>query len=248
MHFHLPRRHRRKLFFPPGLLALAGLLWLGCVALGPWRERVAQQYVMQLTMPINEIQNQEASILRYLLPNPKTVCKTCSWTNVYLSNKSTSLDTYERKQLENIVHTMMSKAGTNSGVRIHLTQTARFKHLVFALDVMNRENVKRYWLDIHHTPTILYGFNPPPVPQQMGLDCLKSDDIIVMPYERTVAHETFREWVIERVTKFWQFDWAKRRFQLLQNPEWRWPVVLLVALAALSSWRIVRMWRVGSTQ
>ena len=36
MHFYLPRRHRRQLLFPPGLLALAGLLWLGCVALGPW--------------------------------------------------------------------------------------------------------------------------------------------------------------------------------------------------------------------
>ncbi|QIX62836.1 hypothetical protein HER32_17310 [Hymenobacter sp. BT18] len=30
---HLPRRHRRHLFFPPGLLALAWLLWLGCVML-----------------------------------------------------------------------------------------------------------------------------------------------------------------------------------------------------------------------
>ena len=37
MHFYLPRRHGRQLLFPPGLLALAGLLWLGCVALGPWQ-------------------------------------------------------------------------------------------------------------------------------------------------------------------------------------------------------------------
>ena len=35
MHLYLPRRHRRQLLFPPGLLTLAGLLWLGCVALGP---------------------------------------------------------------------------------------------------------------------------------------------------------------------------------------------------------------------
>ena len=37
MHLYLPRRHRRQLLFPPGLLTLAGLLWLGCVALGPWQ-------------------------------------------------------------------------------------------------------------------------------------------------------------------------------------------------------------------
>ena len=35
--FYLPRRHRRKLLFPPGLLAMAGLLWLGRVAVGTWQ-------------------------------------------------------------------------------------------------------------------------------------------------------------------------------------------------------------------
>ena len=37
MPFYLPRRYRRKLLFPPSLLALAGLLWLGCVAVGTWQ-------------------------------------------------------------------------------------------------------------------------------------------------------------------------------------------------------------------
>ena len=36
MAFYLPRRHRRKLLFPTGLLALAELRWLGCVAVGTW--------------------------------------------------------------------------------------------------------------------------------------------------------------------------------------------------------------------
>ena len=55
MHFHLPRRHRRRLLLPPGLLALAGLLLLGCLALRPWQERLGRKVVMQLTMPpINE--------------------------------------------------------------------------------------------------------------------------------------------------------------------------------------------------
>ncbi|OWP62965.1 hypothetical protein CDA63_11305 [Hymenobacter amundsenii] len=34
----LPRRHRRPLLLPPGLLALAWLLWLGCVAVPQVRE------------------------------------------------------------------------------------------------------------------------------------------------------------------------------------------------------------------
>lgn len=49
MHFYLPRRHRRPLLFPPGLLALAELLWLGCVALGRWEPALRLHNVVQLT-------------------------------------------------------------------------------------------------------------------------------------------------------------------------------------------------------
>ena len=37
MPFYLLRRRHLKLLFPPGLLALAGLLWLGRVAVGTWQ-------------------------------------------------------------------------------------------------------------------------------------------------------------------------------------------------------------------
>ncbi|SHK86727.1 hypothetical protein [Hymenobacter psychrotolerans] len=46
---HLPRR-RRPLLFPPGLLALAWLLWLGCVALPQMRGMEKPQVIMQVTM------------------------------------------------------------------------------------------------------------------------------------------------------------------------------------------------------
>jgi len=52
MPFYLPRRHRRPLLFPPGLLALTGLLWLGCVALGRWEPALRLHNVVQLTMPM----------------------------------------------------------------------------------------------------------------------------------------------------------------------------------------------------
>ena len=51
MHFYLPRRHRRRLLLPPGWVALAGLLLLGCLALRPWQERLKRQVVLELTMP-----------------------------------------------------------------------------------------------------------------------------------------------------------------------------------------------------
>ena len=49
MHFYLPRRHCRRLLFPPGLLALAGLLWLGCVYITQ-NVRLKPFPVLQLTM------------------------------------------------------------------------------------------------------------------------------------------------------------------------------------------------------
>ena len=51
MHFYLPRRHRRRLLLPPGLVALAGLLLLGCLALRPWQERLSKKVAFELTMP-----------------------------------------------------------------------------------------------------------------------------------------------------------------------------------------------------
>ena len=50
MHSYLPRRRRRPLLFPPGLLALAGLLWLGCVQLGS-NPRAIRHAVLELPMP-----------------------------------------------------------------------------------------------------------------------------------------------------------------------------------------------------
>jgi hypothetical protein len=45
------RHHRRRLLLPPGMLALAGLLWLGAVMLQGWGPRLHRQNVMQLTLP-----------------------------------------------------------------------------------------------------------------------------------------------------------------------------------------------------
>ena len=61
MPFHLPRRHRRhrrRLLLPPGLVALAGLLLLCCLALRPWQEWLTRRNVIELNMlprPVSDL-------------------------------------------------------------------------------------------------------------------------------------------------------------------------------------------------
>jgi hypothetical protein len=236
MYFHLPRRHRRKLLLPPGLLALAGLLWLGSVVVGSWQEELKQWYVLQLTMPIRTAHHDKNSI-RFELPNPDTVCRPCAWKDVYLTNRNDSTDRQEQIRAENAVYAMMHDTEHSNGVRIHFAKAVRFRHLIFALNTLERENVRKYWLDIHHTPTVLYAFYEPPKPtQEPAFECLLCGDVI--PYHPPVLEKPFWVRFDDQVTEFWQFKWLQ-----LQQAEWQNSMWLLAVIVTLSGWRIVRAWR-----
>jgi hypothetical protein len=238
MHFHLPRRHRRPLLLPPGLLALAGLLWLGCIQVGVWHEQLKQWHVLDLTMPIYTTHHEKHSI-RFELPNPDSVCISCSWKDIYLTDKNNYADRNEQIGAEKAVHAMMANMNDSSGVRIRFARTARFKQLIFAFNTLERENVRKYWLDIYHAPITLYAFHEPHTlaPQPFELDCLLCNDIML--YKPSVLQLPFWVRFDNQVAEFWQFGWLRP----LTQSEWRASVWLLAIIAALSSWRIIRNWR-----
>ena len=157
MHFYLPRRYRRRLLFPPGLLALAGLLWLGCVALGPWQEALKVRSVLQLTMPMM------ASATPAGLPPPPPPLtqiefnKMLPWHDAYFDNNSL-VNENKRIWIANAVHNMMSDTKTGSGVRIEFMVNSHYKDLVYAINLMNEENVRRWFIDIRQAPVVLYAF------------------------------------------------------------------------------------------
>ena len=239
MHFFLLRRYRRRLLFPPGLLALAGLLWLGCVVVGANAERLKRWYVLQLTMPIPQPSGTGPSI-KFFLSNPDTVCRTCAWKETYLTGIGDSTEKQEITRVENTVHAMMNDVGNGSGVRIHFAQTVRFKHLIFVLNTLERENVKKYWLDIYHFPTTLYAFNEPPASIPSEFECLLCADVMpyVPPTPEPPASAAVR--FVRVFMDFWQFEWL----QPLRQPEWRMSIWLLAAILALSSRRLLRLWLV----
>ncbi|AWM31322.1 hypothetical protein [Hymenobacter nivis] len=234
MHLYLPRRHRRPLLFPPGLLALAGLLWLGCVALGPWQERLKVPSVIQLTMfPLHVSPNSFWAGNPLLLSVQKrNVFR--PWRNALFTGNSQT-DSTEQIFVIKQVRYILADSSHDGGVRIRFAPTARYKELVFIFDLMNRENVRQYWLDVVHTPAILYAFTKKYKPVKYEhFPCLLCNDVIpYAPPPPTPAPfwVRFDNWV----TDFWHLTWLR---PLLQ-PEWRASVWLLAAIVALGGWRVV---------
>ncbi len=247
MHFYLPRRCRRHLLFPPGLLALAGLLWLGCVALGPWRNGLKLRSVMQLTMPVLASSPAEAKTCLFCAPSVSKIRSMGPWRNTYLTGIFSS-NTCEQAQITNNVRAMMADSEHRGRVSVQFAPTTHYKDLIFVLDLVSKEGVSRYWLDIYNKPVTFYAFteiherrrpanfNSNSVTwyfdgqmhhgSRMG--CIVTEDVIPsMPHS----------------IPFWYFAWL----QLLLQPEWRASVWLLAAIVALSGWQIMGAQRVTKT-
>ncbi len=245
MHFYLPRRHRRQLLFPPGLLALAGLLWLGCVVVGKHSDRLKLRSVMQFTMPPLQITPDSPF---YGLGSP--VCMSARklesfrpWLTACFTGSATH-DLRTQKRLIRNVRGIIADSGHAGGVRIAFAPSAHYKNLVFALDLMNREKVKQYWLDFKHQPATLYAYTEIRRPLSQGgiaeLTCGTPSRVRLYQPPPTPLGVQFDDWA----TDFWQLKWL--RFpQELKQPEWRASVWLFAAIASLSCWRIIRAWRMA---
>ena len=154
MAFYLPRRHRRKLLFPPGLLALAGLLWLGCVAVGGHADRLKFRGVLQLMMPELHCCKDVMSIPEMLEQTGK-VDTFRPWHSFKFTG-NTRHDLLQQAKITETVRAIIADSTHDGGVRIKFMPTARYSSLVFLLDLMYRESVAKYWLDVKHSPTTFY--------------------------------------------------------------------------------------------
>lgn len=227
MHFHLPRRHRRRLLLPLGLLALAGLLLLGCLALRPWQERLKRRYALQLTMPIRPRPGDSKSIVKNFAPNLDTLRKYYSCYQTHLSGNPDQ-DSLLQKQVVLALHRIEADTLHGGVLSIQLGANARYANLVFLLDLMLRENVTRYWLDITRQPTMFYILRPAYQPHAVPLLMCGTNEYLIhlqIPKQRAFGVQ-FDEWV----TDFWQFQWLKQLWQPLNQPEWRAPLALLALL------------------
>lgn len=161
--------------------------------------------------------------------------KECLWSDAYFTGIA-SVEEQEKKYVKKAIHTIMADPpGCGSGVRIHFSSASRYRSLVSVLDILEKEKVRKFWLDIHNAPITLYAFEEPPAPSVITIGgCFLYNDVI---HSAPPPPPPVPFWVRfdETVTELW--------LRPLQQPDWRTSIWLLVAIAALSGWRIVRSWR-----
>ncbi|WP_460504073.1 hypothetical protein [Hymenobacter agri] len=171
MHFHLPRRRRRRLLLPQGWVALAGLLLLGCLALHPWQEQLKRRSVLQLTMPPI---NKSGTIwpLAYfedcdsLMRNePKLTyasVDTYRHWHIITLGKGPGMDTLAIHDIERILHARGTRPNWNkSGLKVCFLPSAHYSSLILSLSLFNRYHVQQYFLDIKNKPIALYTLTVP---------------------------------------------------------------------------------------
>ena len=171
MFLHLPRRHRRKLLLPPGLLALAGLLLLGCLALRPWQERLTRRNVLQLTMPPANA-SQTIWPIGYvkacdslLLKEPKlTYANVLTYRNWFVVSfgQGQLSDTLAVHKLKTFLCAKGPEPGwKRNGLRVCFAPQASYSCLIMTISILNRFNIQQYFLDIRNKPTALYALTVP---------------------------------------------------------------------------------------
>lgn len=233
MHFQLPRRYHSRLLLPPGLLALAGLLLVGCLALRPWQKQLKRRSVLQLTMPIRHRPDHNKLTIYNFVPDPDTLLKHYSWRKAHLTGNPRQND-WEQQRVISTLHKIVADTSHSGILSVQLGPKTRYSNMVFLLDLMLRENVKCYWLDITRHPTTFYALQQAYNPHQLILafSCGTNDHLIRLqnPKQPTLSVR-FDEWV----TDFWQLQWLKQLWQpewsqLLKQPEWRVPLALLALL------------------
>ena len=176
MYLHLPRRYRRRLLLPPGLVALAGLLLLGCLALRPWQERLKQRSVIELTMPPRPISDlvrpnvQEMGFTDCIWPQENGPEPRYSlmphyrrWFTLTLG-QNRQADSLAMRKLKALLHRAGKRPNWgSSGLRIFFSPKTHYSSVVEVLGLMNQFCVGQYFLDIYHMPVTFYALTIKPM-------------------------------------------------------------------------------------
>jgi hypothetical protein len=217
---HLPRRHRRPLLFPPGLLTLAWLLWLGCVAL-------------------SQIPLESTPILALFSPQPPrpglytnrvdpaltaTYVDQSKMPVIFISSAQWG-EYFFTKQLDFILPSN-SRETPFKGIEYRFARTSTTEDI----DLIVSQLVKRldlfFWLDTRKAPVRIYLYNEP------AEDSLMCKGIILptIDWPKLSADEVEEDSITCA--------------SLLQS-DWRYSTLLLLLLASISAIRLYRQHRIG---
>jgi hypothetical protein len=237
---YIPRRFRRPLLFPPGLLALAWLLCLGCVVL-PRMPGLQPQYVLTTVLPAYNQCNLPPSEFEVDHRTPpwclskQELESFRQWQTIDLL--VTQWSDYFNYQLANIiVQGYKASPNQDAGLRIRLSDKAIHAQVVGLLDWVSSTNHKKYWLDIQHTPVTLYAITNRP--------SLQAKPKLAAPLGLFSCTDGF----IQTVPSVVNTDLLSRLNEMLLSspllsPAGRNSLLLLLLLGLFSAWRLRQQWR-----
>ncbi|MBX0290506.1 hypothetical protein K3G63_08660 [Hymenobacter sp. HSC-4F20] len=222
----LPRRSRRSLLFPPGLLALAGLLWLGCVAL----PRIQPPKVWALWVPSSptyqntcfsynttqcNTDNSFESAFYKLQPNPR---------RIFLSASGEWMDYFVSRKLDFVLpDNGNGDVADLQGIELYFSPLSSHQEVKQVVQLLQRRpNILFTVNTLRQLPTVLV-YRQPVV---TGIECVGIEALISSTDDlpSSSSHST-------------------TIFSLPLFPEWRNTWLLLLLLSLLSGWRVARQWR-----
>lgn len=223
-----PRRYQRPLLYPPGLLALAWLLLLGCGALPYTKPPKPKQTILEVTFP-----KRSGPIgSHFAFPTPQQVKEFGPWKSIIVSG-NLGADYFEVRMIESICLSLVEEQIQHRAVQVYMSEPTSYNTFIQLLDIPNRLGIKRYWIDIRKPPfSINLLGNEPPDPGYTPFFCGTSSRIISQP--EAAPKRSFSEAVTE---------WLAERRNDLYSPDWRNTWLLLLLLSMLSGWQVVRQWR-----
>lgn len=211
---YLPRRHRRPLLLPRGLVALGFLLLIGCSAL-VGRPELRRYSVMQLTMPV--VCKHPERLAGICLPTAQEINRMCFWQSIDFTGSSATDSSTLRLVRYHL--RAMQQLQTSTGLAVRFHEKARYGSLVDALDEVNQANMHKYLIDIHSSVTTLYV-----LPLLRSASFVVPAEIDTLPTETTPAATTG----VKR--------WLDHINSHLENQAWG-----TVVLAGLSVWLLVAL-------
>lgn len=238
---HLPRRHRRPLLFPPGLLALAWLLWLGCVALPSMRGMGPRQVIFQLAVESKPFRNEiiplplkDALVFPNSFMFPLELASLRPWKNISFNGNLWS-DYFSYQQVSASASELKKHNDRDLGMRVGFAAPASYCSLIYTLNNLSTADpiAKRvnYWLDIRHQPTTVYAITSKPA---------KSIEYYAGHRVIDIDNALMNCSVLDIPTNASLLSW-----QDLFHPDWRCSTLLLLLLAVLSATRLYRQHRTG---
>jgi hypothetical protein len=230
----MPRRVRRRLLLPPGWVALGFLLLLGCQALQPWQRQLRQMSVLQLTMPKlkltpADVENHGKEYQIIYKPLAE-LNKLRPWYDTEFTGKELP-DFFSAAATESAIQKIIADTSHAGGVRIRFWPGATYANLVEVLDIMNRTNQKKYWMDIRNSPITLYAITDKPAhgKSPLILTCGFTCGMRYINAALPIKEVSFQS----RLTKFW------KELSVLVHQPWQAVTLWLAILSGLSLWRLL---------